>query len=56
MFDKQTYVNRRAKLKELVKSGIIILFGNNESPCNFPNNGYYPVSYTHLTLPMTTSV
>ena len=27
MFDKQTYVNRRAKLKELVKSGIIILFG-----------------------------
>lgn len=42
MFDKQTYVNRRAKLKELVKSGIIILFGNNESPCNFPSNGYYP--------------
>ena len=42
MFDKQTYVNRRAKLKELVKSGIIILLGNNESPCNFPNNGYYP--------------
>ena len=42
MFDKATYVNRRAKLKELVKSGIIILFGNNESPCNFPANGYYP--------------
>ena len=42
MFDKQTYVNRRAKLKELVKSGIIILFGNNETPCNFPNNGDYP--------------
>ena len=42
MFDKVTYVSRRAKLKELVKSGIIILFGNNESPCNFPANGYYP--------------
>ena len=42
MFDKSTYVSRRAKLKELVKSGIIILFGNNESPCNFPANGYYP--------------
>ena len=42
MFDKQTYVSRRAKLKELVKDGVIILFGNNESPCNFPNNGYYP--------------
>ena len=42
MFDKATYAGRRAKLKELVKSGIIILFGNNESPCNFPANGYYP--------------
>ena len=42
MFDKATYVGRRAKLKTLVKDGIIILFGNNESPCNFPANGYYP--------------
>jgi Xaa-Pro aminopeptidase len=42
MFSKETYVNRRAKLKELVKSGIIILFGNNESPANFPANGFYP--------------
>ena len=39
MFDKATYVNRRAKLKELVKSGIIILFGNNESPRNCPAKG-----------------
>ena len=42
MFDKATYACRRAKLKELVKSGIIILFGNNESPCNCPANGYSP--------------
>ncbi len=42
MFDKATYVNRRAKLKELVKSGLIIFFGNNESPCNCPANGYSP--------------
>ncbi len=42
MFDKATYVNRRAQLKKLVKDGVIILFGNNESPCNFPANGYYP--------------
>ncbi len=42
MFSKETYVNRRARLKELVKSGIIILFGNNESPANYPANGYYP--------------
>ena len=42
MFSKETYVNRRAELKKLVKNGIIILFGNNESPANFPANGYYP--------------
>lgn len=42
MFDKATYVGRRAKLRELMKDGIIILFGNNESPCNYPSNGYYP--------------
>ena len=42
MFDKETYIHRRSELKKLVKNGLIILFGNNESPCNFPNNGYYP--------------
>lgn len=42
MFSKETYVNRRTELKKLVKSGVIILFGNNESPANFPANGYYP--------------
>ena len=42
MFNKETYVKRRAELKKLVGKGIIILFGNNESPANFPANGYYP--------------
>lgn len=42
MFDNQTYVNRRARLRSLVNDGIIIIFGNNESPCNYPSNGYYP--------------
>lgn len=42
MFDKQTYVNRRARLRSLVNDGIIIIFGNNELPCNYPSNGYYP--------------
>ena len=42
MFSKETYINRRAELKKLVGSGVIILFGNNESPANFPNNTYYP--------------
>ena len=42
MFSKETYVNRRAELKRLVKSGVVILFGNNDSPVNYPSNGYYP--------------
>ncbi|WP_036876583.1 aminopeptidase P family protein [Xylanibacter oryzae] len=42
MFSKETYVSRRAELRKLVKSGIVILFGNNESPVNYPSNGYYP--------------
>ena len=42
MFSKTTYVNRREELKKLVKEGIIVLFGNNESPANFPANGFYP--------------
>ncbi|MBO5061088.1 MAG: aminopeptidase P N-terminal domain-containing protein [Prevotella sp.] len=42
MFSKETYVNRRAELKRLVGNGIIVLFGNNESPANYPSNGYYP--------------
>ena len=42
MFSKETYVSRRAEIKKLVKSGIIILFGNNDSPANYPNNAYSP--------------
>ncbi|MDD7273422.1 MAG: aminopeptidase P family protein [Prevotella sp.] len=42
MFSKETYINRRAELKKLVKDGIILLFGNNESPANCPANGYSP--------------
>lgn len=42
MFSKETYVNRRAELKRLVKSGIIVLFGNNDSPANCPANSYHP--------------
>ena len=42
MFDKETYIRRRKQLKELVGDGLIVLFGNNNSPANFPNNGYHP--------------
>ena len=43
MFDKQTYIRRRAELKQLVNKGIIVLFGNNEAPCNYPANAYAPM-------------
>ena len=42
MFSKQTYIQRRAELKKLVGEGIIVLFGNNDAPCNYPANGYAP--------------
>lgn len=42
MFSKETYVSRRTELKRLVKSGVILMFGNNDSPANYPSNSYYP--------------
>ena len=43
MFGKETYVRRREELKKLVKEGVIILFGNNEAPYNYPANSYTPM-------------
>ena len=43
MFDKETYIKRREALKKLVGNGVIILFGNNESPANYPANAYAPM-------------
>ena len=40
LFSKQTYIDRRDVLRCRINSGIIILFGNNESPVNYPSNGY----------------
>ena len=42
MFEKETYIRRRAQLKKLVGNGVVVLFGNNESPANYPANGYEP--------------
>ena len=42
MFSKETYIQRRNELKKLVGEGVVVLFGNNESPNNYPNNAYYP--------------
>ena len=43
MFNKETYINRRKELKQLVGEGIIVMFGNNESPANYPANAYAPM-------------
>ncbi len=40
LFSKDTYVARRQKLRELVGNGLILLFGNNDSPVNYPSNAY----------------
>jgi hypothetical protein len=42
MFNKEVYVERRNELKKLMESGVVVLFGNNEAPNNYPNNAYYP--------------
>ncbi|MCK8623202.1 aminopeptidase P family protein [Prevotella sp. E13-27] len=43
MFSRSTYVNRRKQLRELVGEGLVLLFGNNESPANYPANSYSPM-------------
>ena len=40
MFSKETYITRRAELKKLTESGLILIFGNNDSPANYPANAY----------------
>ncbi len=40
MFDKQVYINRRKKLKEIMGSGILFFPGNTDSPFNYPANIY----------------
>ena len=40
LFNKQTYIERREILKKAVGNGLILLFGNNDTPVNYPNNVY----------------
>lgn len=42
MLNRETYIQRRQQLCSLVNDGIVLLFGNNESPCNYPANAYAP--------------
>ncbi|WP_430932104.1 aminopeptidase P family protein [Saccharicrinis sp. 156] len=41
MFSKKTYIERRKVLKERVEKGLILFFGNDESPMNYADNTYH---------------
>ncbi len=41
MFHAEVYINRRNRLSQLVGKGAVLLLGNNESPMNYPANGYH---------------
>jgi Xaa-Pro aminopeptidase len=41
MFSKETYIERRKKLKETMKSGIILITGNGESSTDYLHNTYH---------------
>ena len=38
MFETSVYKNRRARLKEKVKSGLVLILGNGEAPANYTDN------------------
>ncbi|MDX9847630.1 MAG: aminopeptidase P family protein [Tenuifilaceae bacterium] len=40
MFEKQVYVNRRLSLRKKIRTGLILIPGNMESPMNYPKNTY----------------
>lgn len=41
MFSKDTYVNRRTKLKNKIENGLVLITGNNDSPMNYKSNTYH---------------
>ncbi len=41
MIAKESYIQRRKKLKEKVGTGLILLLGNNESPMNYADNTFH---------------
>lgn len=41
MFNRETYIRRRQKLKQNISDGIILLLGNVDSPMNYTDNPYY---------------
>ena len=41
MFSKETYMGRRAKLKQTIGSGLLLFLGNDESGMNYADNTYH---------------
>jgi Xaa-Pro aminopeptidase len=41
MFSKETYIQRRAFLRQKIGSGLILIPGNHESPMNYSENTYH---------------
>ena len=41
MFDSKIYSDRRLRLRKKIRSGIILILGNNEAPMNYPANTYH---------------
>lgn len=41
MFAKETYIARRAKLKQTIGSGLLLFLGNDESGMNYADNTYH---------------
>lgn len=41
MFESKIYSERRLRLRKKIRSGIILILGNNESPMNYPANTYH---------------
>lgn len=41
MFESKIYSDRRQRLRKKIRSGIILILGNNESPMNYSGNTYH---------------
>lgn len=48
MFSKETYMARRAKLKQTIGSGLLLFLGNDESGMNYADNTYHFLSRLYL--------
>ena len=54
MFETSVYKNRRARLKEKVKekvkSGLVLILGNGEAPANYTDNTYSSVRIVRFSI------